>query len=98
MTDEESDGVRILGFDYKNHKGSTEFWEVDQVVVSKWLATQYEMDDYRTEAEKTAWAKKQASEKFDRFKAKNWFEYVHTKFQYKLYRHLAKRMMRKGLI
>jgi len=98
MSDEEKDGVRHLGFDYKNHRGSTEYWEADQNLISTWLASQYEMDDYRTDAEKAAWAKKAATEKFDRFKAKNWFEYVHTKIQYKLYRHLAKRMERKGLI
>jgi len=98
MSDEESDGVRILGFDFKNRRGSTEFWEVDQDVVGRWLAAQYEMDDYRTSEEKAAWAQKQAHEEFDRFRAKNWLDYLHTKLQYKLYRHLAKRMERKGLI
>jgi len=98
FTDSEEGGVRVVGFDYKNYKGSTEFWEADDRLLGKWLAAQYEMEDYRTEAEKAAWAKKQATEKFDRFKAKNWFDYIHTKLQYKLYRHLAKRMEKKGLI
>lgn len=98
FTDREEDGVRVVGFDYENHKASNEFWEADQKVLGKWLAAQYETDDYRTDAERAAWVRKQATAKYDRFKAKNWLDYVCTKFRYKLYVHLRKRMERKGLV
>lgn len=96
--DEEADGVRHVVFDYRDRRESLERWMADQFVLGKWLASRYQVADYRTQKEREEWKVRQRTQKFARFAATGYVDYYLTKFKYKLYVHLRKRMERKGLI
>lgn len=95
-TEREENGLRVVSFDYKDSK--EEGWRIDYRRVGKWLATEYEAVDFRTEAEKEAWRKAVAGHEYGRYHVTNFWDYLYTKLRYKIYRHLVKDLQRKGVI
>ena len=92
----EKDGLRIVEFDYKDRREKA--WRIDYRRVGEWLASEYEVDDYRTEAEKEKWKEAVSGHEYGRYHVTNFLDYVYTKFRYKVYRHLVKSLQRKGVI
>ena len=94
--DESGDGWRIVQYDFKDR--NEEEWRVDWRQVARWMKGEYEVVDYRTADEKAKWKMRSRQQKYAGFKATNWWGYVVTKIQYKIYKHLRTRLDRKGVI
>jgi len=94
----ERDGVRSVRFDYRDRCQAKDEWMADHVEVGKWLASQYAVADYRSSAERKQWAARRRQATLARFAASGWVDYLITKYRYKLYVHLRKRMEKKGLV
>ena len=94
--DESGDGWRVVRYDFKDRK--EEDWRVDWRQVAKWLKNEYEVVDCRTSEEKAQWKSRARKKKYAEFKATNWWGYAVTKIQYKIYKHLRKRLSRKGIV
>ena len=95
-TDESGDGWRIVSYDYKDR--NEEDWRVDWRQVGGWLRNEYEVADYRTDAEKSQWKALARKKMYSEFKADNWWDFQVTKLQYKIYKHFRTRLDRKGVI
>ena len=94
--DASGDGWRIVQYDFKDPK--EEEWRVDWHQVARWLKGEYEVVDYRTAEEREQWKLRARKRKYAEFKATNIFDYMATKIQYKIYKHLRKRLDRKGVV
>lgn len=94
--DEISEHCRVVTYDIRNHK--EEGWIADFKQIGAWLATQYEAVDYRSEAERMAWDNQEKLQRYARYKAKNWFELVINRLEYKIYKHFRNVLDRKGII
>jgi len=94
--DEPGEGCRTVAFDYQDRK--EDGWFADYRLIGKWLAKQYAVVDYRTPAEREAWENRDRKEQYERFKANNVFQLLLNKSQFKLYKHLRKRLERKGIV
>jgi len=95
---EENDGIRVVSFDYKDRSPGEDTWMADQYILGKWFKKEYCVPDYRTPEEIAAWKKKEANYEYDRWCAKNVFEWMRNKIEYKLYVHLRKQLKKRGLI
>lgn len=96
MRDEESGGVRKVAFDYRDYR--EEAWMADNRLLGRWLKNRYSVPDYRTDEERRKWRRIARQKEYGRYHAKTLWEYLVTKFQYKLYVHFMKRLERKGVV
>jgi len=72
-------------------------WDVRTELFSP-LLDRYEAVDYRTRAEKRANAKRERAREYEKFKATSPLDLILTKMRFKLYRHLRRRLERKGVL
>jgi len=96
--DEESDGVRMVQFDFRDRREKDGNWMADQKLIGKWLKAEYAVADYRTEEERRKWSELRRAQKFARYAATGWLDYFVTKYRYKLYVHLRKKLDPRGII
>jgi len=97
-TDREADGVRYVTFDYRKREEGNGEWVADVKRLTDWLASEYEVRDYRTADEKRAWKAQRRKSRYRRYHADGFLDYLRTCLEYKLFRHLGKRLDKKGLI
>jgi len=97
-TEREADGIRCLTFDFQKREEGNAEWIADVKFLAKWLASEYEVRDYRTPEERRAWKQRQRKTRYGRYHADNLFDFIRTKIEYKLFRHLGKQLDRKGLV
>lgn len=90
-----ADGVRTVAYDYRD-RGEKE-WLADFVAIARWLRAEYAVVDYRTAAEKKAWKARPKQDEYRRYNVRNAFEYVWVKLQFKIYKHLRKRLEKRGV-
>ena len=93
---EEGDDFRIVAFDYQLHSADAPVWAVDSDLLAPWFAG-LAVRDYRTVAERRAFAAAERRRELARFGAKNAFELFVTKLQYRLWRHLGRKLEKKGV-
>jgi len=94
-----SEGVTFATFDYRSRTDTTGANPVDRDRVVAFLKNLgLSARDYRSASERRAHRAAQRAKKYRRFGATNTFGYLWTKYQYKLYAHLRKRMSKKGLV
>lgn len=70
---------------------------IDNAKMAAFLASEYSMPDYRSEAERAAWPARRRALKYARFNAVGWWGYHVNRFWYRLYRHVRKEIERRGL-
>lgn len=92
-TDETADGVRTVSWDYDD--GREAF--IDNQKMAAFLACEYAMKDYRSDAERAAWPARQKALKYAQYNATTWWGFVVNRFWYRLYRHVRKEIERRGL-
>lgn len=93
-----SEGVTFAAFDYRSRTDTTGANPVDRDRVIGFLKDLgLSARDYRSAAERRRHRAAQRAKDYRRFGATNVFGYLWTKWQYKLYAHLLKRLGRKGL-
>lgn len=93
---EETDNVRVVSMDYHDPRQAKRSPLYNNV--AKWLKREYTATDYRTEEDKKTFKSYLAKHEYARYAATGWFDHLITKCSYKLYKHLHKRLARKGLI
>jgi len=94
--DEEEGGVRIVTRKYLTSGGPVPVAAVDGLAA--WLKGEYAVKDYRTETERRDHRRKVRQRKYAELHASNLWDYCWTRLQYKLYRHLHKRLACKGIV
>jgi len=92
-SDEIAEGVRTVSWDYDD--GREAF--IDNQKMAAFLAAEYAMKDYRTDAERAAWPERQTALKYAQYNATSWWGFVVNRFWYRLYRHVRKEIERRGL-
>ena len=93
---EETENVRIVRMDY--HDPREQEWVPDHRVLTQWLKREYTATDYRTDEDKRTFKRHLADHEYARYAAAGWLDHLVTKYSYKLYKHLYKRLARKGII
>lgn len=96
--EEERGQVRMVSFDYRDRSPGEDTWMADQYILGKWFMREYRVDDYRTPEEIAAWKRKEKNYEYDRWHAKNVYQWMRNKIEYKLYVHLRKQLKRRGII
>lgn len=91
--DREADGIRTIAWDYFD--GREEF--IDNGAMARFLASEYEMADYRTDEERRGWPARQKALKYAQYNATTWWGYFVNRTNYRLYRHFRRVIERKGL-
>lgn len=93
-TDREADGVRSLAWDYDDARAAF----IDNAKMAKFLAAEYAVADYRTEAERRGYPARRRALKYAQYGATTWWGYVFNRAYYRLYRHFRKGAARRGLL
>ena len=91
--DDDKDGMRLLAWDYFDNREAF----IDNEKMGRFLAAEYDMADYRTEEERRAWPARQKALKYAQYNATTYLGYKINRFYYKLYRHIRKEIIRRGL-
>ena len=97
MRVERGDGYECFSFDYRVVTDGEPIWEVRRDLFAP-LFDRFESADYRTFAEKRANAKRERARDMERFKATSALDLLATKLKFKLYRHLKRKLERKGVL
>lgn len=87
------DGFRTVAFDYFD--GRTGFY--DTVRMAKFLKSVISVTDYRSERERREWPARQRQLRYGVYRADNWLDYMYNRMLYRLYRHVRKQIVRRGL-
>ena len=90
------DGIRIVRRNYMRTGDTAPTADVDGLAT--WLKGEYSVKDYRTPAERRDRRRKARLTKYAGFNATGFWDYLCARLQYKLYRHLHKRLVRKGVV
>ena len=90
------DGWESLSFDYRVVTVGKPTWDVRTELFSP-IFDRFEAADYRTGAEKRANARREKAREYEKFNAKSPIDLFMTKMRFKLYRHLKRRLERKGV-
>ena len=99
MTEREEDGIRVVSFDYMDKKVSKYgVLLADDPLLGRWLASEYEVRDYRTKEDIRRWKRLSRLATYRQFGGTNWFGYFVGRMQYKLYKHFKKILQRKGVV
>ena len=96
MRVEHGDGWEIFSFDYRVVTVGKPTWDIRTELFSP-IFDRFEAVDYRTRAEKRANAKRERAREYEKFKATSPIDLFLTKMRFKLYRHLKRRLERKGV-
>jgi hypothetical protein len=91
-----SEGVRIVSFDYRYFGKEGTRFSADYDKIALTLAD-IRARDCRTRAEKRAYAAKLKRDRYAALKAKTPWEYFINRIEYKIVRHLGKRLARRGV-
>ena len=91
------DGYECFSFDYRLVTTGEPTWDVRTELFAP-IFGKYDAVDYRTRAEKKANARREKARAYDKFKSTSVFDYLVTKLQFKVYRHLKRRLERKGVL
>lgn len=92
-TDRVEDGIREVAWDYDD--GREAF--IDNAKMAEFLASEFSMRDYRTEAERLAWPARRKALRYAQYNATSWWGFVVNRSWYRLYRHVRKEIERRGL-
>ena len=90
------EGWELFLFDYRAVTDGERTWDVRTELFAP-LFDRFESVDYRTRAEKRANAKREKSREYEKFNATSPIDLFFTKIYFKLYRHLKRRLERKGV-
>lgn len=94
-----SEGLVFATFDYRSRTDTTGANPVERDRVVAFLKNLgLAARDYRSAAERRHHRQVQRMKEYGKFKATNAFGYLWTKFQYKLYAHLRKRLAKRGIV
>lgn len=93
-TDREAGGVRTVSWDYDDGRESF----IDNAKMAKFLACEYAMSDYRTDAERRGWPARKRALQYAQYNATTWWGFVFNRAYYRLYRHFRKGAERRGLL
>ena len=91
------EGFECYSFDYRVTTDGEPTWEIRRDLFSPFLE-RFAVVDYRTRAERRANARRERAREYERFKATSLFDLWFTKLRFKLYRHLKRRLERKGVL
>ena len=94
---ERGDGWEIFSFDYRVVTEGNPTWDIRTELFSP-ILDRFEAVDYRTRAEKRANALRERKREYVRFNATSPMDLFITKLRFKLYRHLKRRLERKGVL
>lgn len=97
MRTERGEGYECFAFDYRVVTEGEPTWEVRRDLFAP-LLERFEVVDYRTRAERRANAKRERARDMERFKATSALDLLATKLKFKLYRHLKRKLERKGVL
>ena len=92
----DGDGFRLVAFDYRCRTADAPAWTVEPDLLQPLFAG-LSVRDYRTDAERRAYAAAQRRRELERFGASNAVQLLVTKLQYRLYRHLCRHLARKNV-
>lgn len=92
----QGDGYRIIDVDCCSCNGTDRDEEMHKQLGAL-IAKYCDVVDYRTPTEKREGPRKRRLAKYGKFGAKSFWGYHFNRLEYKLYRHLQKRVTRKGL-
>ena len=87
----------IFSFDYRVVTVGEPTWDVRTELFAP-LLDRFEAADYRTRAERRANARRERAREYEKFKASSPVDLFLTKLRFKLYRHLKRRLERKGVL
>lgn len=93
----EGDGFVCCAFDYRALTDGSPVWGIRNELF-KPLMDRYEAVDYRTRAEKRENARRRRARDMVKFKSTSTLDLFMTKLKFKLYRHLGRRLERKGVL
>ena len=88
--------IRRMAVDYRDWEQGPESWAIRTDRLLPHLA-HFIVRDYRTAEEKRAYRRAQRRAKYARLHVKSWWEALLVGFQYRLFRHLRKRLGRRGI-
>lgn len=88
--------IRRMAVDYRDWSQGPESWALRIDRLLPYLA-RFTVRDYRTTEEKRAYHRAQRRDKYARLHVKSWWEALLVGFQYRLFRHLRKRLGRRGI-
>ena len=91
------DGWELFLFDYRVFTEGERTWDVRTELFAP-LFDRFEAVDYRTRAEKRANAKRERAREYEKFRATSPLDLLLTKMRFKLYRHLRRKLERKGVL
>lgn len=92
------DGVRKLSFDFKERRDGAFLYGADpELVAAAIRAEGIRVRDYRTAEERRAYRQAQRSDLMRRMAAKNRWQLFVNRLEYRLCRHFAKSLVRKGV-
>lgn len=97
-TEREENGIRHVEFDYRKREEGNGEWLADVGRLTAWLASEYEVRDYRTADEKRAWKRRQRQTRYAHYHANGFLDFIWTKMEYKLFRHLGKGLSERGIV
>ena len=84
-------------FDYRTIADDPQAWAINNDLFRP-LFKKYRTKDYRTRAEKRANAKREKAKAYEKFKATSTLDFLLTKLKFRIYRHLEKRLTKKGIL
>lgn len=90
--------VTTVRFAYRDFGFAEAGWRADHFILAEWLQSYLRVRDYRDPAAREQWRAFEAKNKWNRFKTANPFLRVVRGMEYRLYKHLLKRLTRKGVI
>jgi len=90
------EGWRIVTFDCLRYDEQPQ-GVLDYRKVGDWLATEYDVIDYRTPEERRQASRKRRAAAYAKMGAASFWGYCWNKAQYKLYKHLKKDLARRGV-
>lgn len=88
--------IHRMAVDYRDWEQGSESWALRTDRLLPYLA-QFTVRDYRTAEEKRAYHRAQCRAKYAKLHVKSWWEALIVGFQYRLFRHLQKRLGRRGI-
>lgn len=90
--------VTTVRFAYRDFGFAGAGWRADHDILAACLAKGLKVRDYRDASDRARWEAFEATNKWNRFKTSNPLRRVVRGMEYRLYKHLLKRLTRKGVL